>query len=592
MKNVSTFLTLFFLVYNLPFLFSQDLIPYKKGDHFGYSDVEGNIVIAPTFDEVDFFNRHGHGIVTFEGKKLLIDSTGNRVEIKGQELNQGKFDRISTGFHKIYRYRIGRSTGLLDSNFQVILQTSGHSLATTLSPNYFTKRKTVDRVRLTTMIDRSGKELIPYKTGYTRIEMLSKEDQNLLICQDTKEGLYMYLPNGKPIGPAYTKIDFHTLKEEELIFCTREEKIDVYNYQFKLLISGFDFNYFESDENRLSEADATILTPEVRCRIYKTNKKIKTYPPTKSHPCICFDRREKEFQLYAEGKSLLREGEKIVEVLGKPKVFSYEKNGLKGVRTFQDQDLIPLGEQEPVSLSRFRNVVLKTDKGFRLYSNSEKPVDDQLYSEVSTFAIQKKEGTPYAFHYLDGIPRTDYVYEAIKPLYFGRTVIAKKNKHYAILDTLGNPIVQLPYDEVSKLDAYGKILLISKDNKKGIATAEGDVIVAPQYQKITNFDRSHGGDVFIAVDFTGIKSLITSTGDVLQTERRHFDDNAVKKLRDGYFLIKNSKGQSYFFAPNGKKVIQLNSSDITSFSPNFLKKGLVKVNDYFVNYKTGVIYKE
>ena len=65
--------------------YNGPLIPYKKGENWGFSDMEGNIIIAPDYDEVMFFTkRHMHkryryAKVNKNGKWGIINDTGEVV---------------------------------------------------------------------------------------------------------------------------------------------------------------------------------------------------------------------------------------------------------------------------------------------------------------------------------------------------------------------------------------------------------------------------------------------------------------------------------------------------------------------------------
>jgi hypothetical protein len=91
-NNIKTLLTLIFLIClsGTGLLYSQtdtadrtpELIPYRKGDKWGYVDRNKKIVIPVKYDYADVF-REGLGKVMLNKKTGFVDKNGNEViEIK------------------------------------------------------------------------------------------------------------------------------------------------------------------------------------------------------------------------------------------------------------------------------------------------------------------------------------------------------------------------------------------------------------------------------------------------------------------------------------------------------------------------------
>ena len=60
-------------------LFAQKLIPYRKGNLWGYSDVNKTIVVKPEFDKVTYFIDNQAGMVVKDKKVGLISAKGEIV---------------------------------------------------------------------------------------------------------------------------------------------------------------------------------------------------------------------------------------------------------------------------------------------------------------------------------------------------------------------------------------------------------------------------------------------------------------------------------------------------------------------------------
>lgn len=79
MKKI--FLSTLFMAY-MASIFAQDadmsLIPYRKGNLWGYADADKKIIIAPAYEEADFFSE-GFAAVKKSGKYGYINKTGKLV---------------------------------------------------------------------------------------------------------------------------------------------------------------------------------------------------------------------------------------------------------------------------------------------------------------------------------------------------------------------------------------------------------------------------------------------------------------------------------------------------------------------------------
>lgn len=71
--------TLFLAIFFIQSISAQDLIPYLSKNLYGYSDMEGNIVITPQFDEVGFFDKYGLAIVKKQNQDILLAKNGKKI---------------------------------------------------------------------------------------------------------------------------------------------------------------------------------------------------------------------------------------------------------------------------------------------------------------------------------------------------------------------------------------------------------------------------------------------------------------------------------------------------------------------------------
>jgi hypothetical protein len=92
MKN----LVLLFCLFSISLSsFTQILVPYKKGDLWGYTNLTGAILITPKYDKVDFFDNFGG--------KVWKDSLMGYINSNGNELVKPGYDDVIPITDSIYK---------------------------------------------------------------------------------------------------------------------------------------------------------------------------------------------------------------------------------------------------------------------------------------------------------------------------------------------------------------------------------------------------------------------------------------------------------------------------------------------------------
>ena len=91
--------------------YSQKLIPFLKGDKYGYSDLDRKIIIDAVYDDAKSMEE-GIGIVTIDGNIGAVNLAGEIIaEIKYQDVE------IKKANNKNYLVvRLNRLYGLIDEN--------------------------------------------------------------------------------------------------------------------------------------------------------------------------------------------------------------------------------------------------------------------------------------------------------------------------------------------------------------------------------------------------------------------------------------------------------------------------------------------
>ena len=69
---------LFSLLFLTSGVYAQDLIPYRKGDKWGFATEDKKIVVKPKYDDVWFF-KGNLAMVMLKGKYGFVDKSGKEV---------------------------------------------------------------------------------------------------------------------------------------------------------------------------------------------------------------------------------------------------------------------------------------------------------------------------------------------------------------------------------------------------------------------------------------------------------------------------------------------------------------------------------
>lgn len=594
--NIIQYLLAGLLILPVNVLHSQNLIPFKKGGLFGYSDLAGRIIIEPAYEKVRFFDEQGYAQVTEEGQVLLIDSTGSPITaFRGLEQYEGRFDKIGRGAGKTYRFEVADQAGVLDSNLQVIFQTAAKSVAPTIHPEYFTIRKRENGQSLTALSNDKHRLLTPFKPGRVGITWPKREGDRLwFYTRNNNNEFEVYLPNGERLPKQYNAINSRTFHHSSFVICSQGDSVDLYDHELNLIYENFDLGGYRKPSS-FSKSYPDSLTKYLRCELYRLNDKVSAYISPIDGQCFCIDRNTPKNigpLAYADGKLLIEDGEKFKADLFNQGAIIFEKEGKKGIKNLNQQIIIPPGDYLPLNSNKTTYITVKDKNRFIHYDKNGQAIPGKSFHRSTHYLLQQEANGLYAFHKGDGKPLNGYVYDTLFILHYNHTYLAKKNNQYEILDTTGTIVKTLPYDQIVKLRSNKKYYIISKGNKKGLLNYLGEIKLEPTYQDLTNFTKNTNQHLFIATDFQGNKQVITVTGQVIYPNLKEPQKYKVKTLKDGYYLISYDRGPLECFSPSGQKIMSLENKGSFVYSQKYLKRGLIKKDGYLINFKTGIVYKE
>jgi len=184
-----------FFIFDSSFLFSQidstyilpDLIPYRKGNRWGFCDKEKNIVIPCRYDLVELFT-NGLAKVVLNDKSFYIDKNNKFVK----EVDERENNSIGYG---LYRFNEGGKFGIVDSNNKILLPAiydqiesffKGYIIRNGIEETLYNNFARIKSGRKEGLIDCTGKLKIPIEYNL----LFSTDSENNLIKAELnfKEG--------------------------------------------------------------------------------------------------------------------------------------------------------------------------------------------------------------------------------------------------------------------------------------------------------------------------------------------------------------------------------------------------------------------
>ncbi len=586
--------TSFLLLFFCAFLHAecQHLIPYKKGDLFGYSTMDGKMAIDPIYEKAELFNPKGYAIVSREGKESLVDTLGKVMVVPGLEEYEGKFDLLDGAYGKYYRFKVGEYAGILDSTLAVVCKEICFSVNQVKGGQYFIVRKKVAGKSVNGLVDKKGDLIIAFEEGTIGVYSFFEKDKPSIFYRQRK-GKYQFYDKHKQaiLDTGYTKINVVLGESEGLILCYRGEELDVYDDQFNLLYADFNLNAFRAVADFQKILDDGKIKKKALAKLFKTNYKVDCWSSVNITNCICIDSRDKikKHRVYVNGKAILQEEEQFLHVRKDLNLIFYKQGDEKGVRNIKNKEVLPLGKHSPLSAYGIRRLLVRKGNDFQFYTIDGEKIDKLNYSFANGFSLRRKTAPEYAFHNGNGEPLTAFVYDTIFLSKAPDLFFAKKGNHYFLLDTLGMEVKKMRYDAISKMEQVNRYL-VERSGKKGVITGAGDLLIPLKYDTISLLDK-YARNLFIVKE-GALEKLVNAKHKVIKTNLAEVKGRNIMPFIEGYFMLDYKDGSREFFSPNGERTLLLNKGQGVSLNERMAKLGFFRTADYYCNYTTGTIYKD
>ena len=564
--------------------FSQDLIPYKTGDLYGYSNEEGIMQIQPSFEHAERFNGSGYAVVEYQGHAMLIDSTGTLLRnINGLEHLNGEFDEIS-GYRSRFFFKKGAYRGVMDSILRFTYVHKGESAYISEDPYYLRISKKIGKKSFNAIINIEGDTIFPYRlpAGKGSNCKVFSMGEHITICYENRhKGVNFYRDRRYVfIDSIYQKINFEYLEKYGFIVCEKPDNtMDIINEHFEFIYSNFNPNdYSNTDFFKDNNAWQNLTLPLI-IELLNKNRKYHCSYNSVHDLCVCFGRKE----IFANGKLLLDKNENYLHILPNLGIFLYEKGKEKGVRNLLGEDIIPLTMDRIIFSSGLKKILIA--KGGKYTFHTTKGEKISTYDFANPWVLKEMGGSKFAIHRGDGIPITEFKYDTLITMNNGADYFGLINGKYNQLDSLGRKNGS-KYDNVRWTRDY---VLTENGGKKGIIhIKKWEEFIVPQYDEIEVFSKY---PYIFLVEKDGKKLLVNSTNKVLNVDPREVKKFIRKKLPDGFTVANLRDKSTAYFSPEGEIIVIPNIRkrwtwyDERKKYPDYFSKG-----SHYVNYKTGLRY--
>jgi hypothetical protein len=164
---------------------AQNLIPYRKGDKWGYCDWDKQILLKPKYQETSLFlNKGTIAVVKKNGKLGLINQAF-------EEIIKPKYQAIEQIFNsRFLRVQRKNKWALVNATGEILTRSKYQSISTSFFDKYFLVKKQANGVQLYGLIDHKGNEITRIK--YHKIEPFSPYGKVSFfrLTQEKKQGVF------------------------------------------------------------------------------------------------------------------------------------------------------------------------------------------------------------------------------------------------------------------------------------------------------------------------------------------------------------------------------------------------------------------
>jgi hypothetical protein len=486
-------------------LYGENLIPYRKGDKWGFSTEDKKIAVPPKYDKVrPFYHDENVTLVMLKGKYGMIDRKGNEVV-------KPVYDEIKWFSESFLMVKLNDKYGLIRrDNFREVVKPKYSNIEQlakfgSYSFSFYSNVTCVEQEsenflkvyigNKAGLIDTMGKEVVPVK--YEDVKVVLGEKTLVKFKENEKWGIMDLSAN--VILPA--KYDWVCYNEGKVILAVLDNK----PYAFDT--SGKEIQYeFEGEKEEQSESYQ--FQYEVR------SEEGDEYSEDYGDFSIV-SRAGKKGVVSKDGKVIIPIVYDKIRYDERNEIFFISKKEYKdkwrleykykwGLANKKGKIFVPMKYDYLTTFCKGLIAVKYNDK-FGLMDKTGRIIvppkydilglvrEKEEYEEYKVIAISESEG---GIDYSDGYRRysVDYVSEIkyLEKYYCGNLFLVGKEDYFGLIDENGTEVLRTEFDEVAP---YDDLILARKGDKWGIFDLKGKTILEIKYDWISFEDLKEGRDL-------------------------------------------------------------------------------------------------
>jgi hypothetical protein len=452
-------------------LYGENLIPYRKGDKWGFSTEDKKIVVPPKYDRVwPLYQDENVTLVMLKGKYGMIDRKGNEVV-------KPVYDEIKWFSESFLMVKLKDKYGLIRrDNFREVVKPKYSNIEPLAKFGRYSfsfyfgvgcvEQKSENFLKVyirnkVGLIDTTGKEVVPVK--YEDVEVVLGEKTLVKFKEKEKWGIMDLSAN--VILPA--KYDWVCYNEGKVIFAVLDNK----PYAFDA--SGKEMQYeFESEKEEQSESYE--FQYEVR------SEEGDEYSEDYGDFSIV-SRAGKKGVVSKDGKVIIPIAYDEIRYDERNEIFFIAKGNKWGLANKKGKILVPLKYDYITTFCKGLIAVKYNDK-FGLMDKTGRIIvppkydilglvkEKEEYEEYEVIAINEREGGIYYSNvYIDYVSEIKYLEYYCGNLF----LVGKEGYKFGLIDEKGREVLRTEFDWVVP---YKDLILVRKGDKWGIFDIRGKTV--------------------------------------------------------------------------------------------------------------------
>ncbi len=455
MKNkILALLSTLYFATNIAFNQENEiLMPYLKGNLYGFANAKGEIIVEPKYDYVSLFE-NGFARIKLDKKWGLLNQSG-QVIFETTAKSISTFD--SNGLAIVQAYN---KYGVINQLGEWVAPLEYYWAGTNY--NYIQVKNSIGQ---TALLDSKGKTIVDFKfERFVFQENLSVNANRIIVLQKDKSGLIL-IRDGKyklSIEPQYESL---TILNDQYIIAKKNGKFGLIDYK-KNTIIPFEYDGFERDSNFIIlrqkvEYVAKLKTIEIEHEEYQRPRRLSRVEKE-------YDDKNKIVYYLMTQKEQNRMAAYGVDLNEEPHL-----RVLYSLINSRGQMIIP-AQFDRIKVGKNNLIQVRSDEGIiRLFDSNGTQITPVLFKQIDDL----KEGlilakVPYNKGFVIETDENDVESEG---------AVNNDQFRFGFIDTTGKTLIPFLY---SGAFAFNKGLAPVKQDKWALINKKGDLITEYKYDQL------------------------------------------------------------------------------------------------------------